>query len=304
MGQFVEPHTTLTEAIEQFDLDNAARRLTRSTRTQYSQSLRVFTDWCAGNDIRLVVDVTPSVVRQYLVNLSERLNAQGTPLSAEYVHGLARAVRRLFSFCADEGLVDKSPFTRIKMPKLPERVLTSLTPGEIQSVIQACKTRRDRAIVMLLIDTGIRANELCGLDVVDCDLDDGALLIRRGKGQKERYVYAGAKVRAAIRAYRAQRGQVLPNAPLFATDRGGRRMTTNGIVQLMRRLQERSGVQHATAHTLRRTFAIQCLRSGMDIHSLRLLMGHQDEFMLRKYLAFTQGDLKAAHDRHSPIDHL
>lgn len=295
---------TLQDAIDRFDLDNAARRLTASTRTQYKNSLRIFTNWCAAEGVGSVQAVTPTVIRRYLANLSERFNANGEPLSAEYIHGLARAVRRLFSFCAEDGLIDTTPFTKIKMPRLVQRVLTDLDAGEVEAVLRACKFRRDKAIVSLIVDTGIRANELCALTVADVNLEDGSILVRAGKGQKQRWLFAGKRTRTSLRLYVQERGQIRPGSPFFASQRGGGRLKTNSIVLLFRRLQRASGVRHATAHALRRTFAIACLRNGMDIHSLRLLMGHSDEFMLKKYLNFRKDDLRAAHDRHSPLDNL
>lgn len=304
IGAIVSRQITLYEAIQRFDLDNAARRLTASTRKQYVNSLRMFQTWCEGEGISLLTDVTTTVIRRYLVDLASRINAHGDPLSAEYVHGLARAVRRLFAFAVEDELITETPFKRIKMPRLPERVLIDLSPAEVEAVLRACKYRRDKAIVSLMVDTGIRANELCALNVEDADLDDGAILVRKGKGQKERWLFAGKRARTALRLYMLERGLARPSAPLFASQKGARRLITNSIVQLFRRLQRTSGVHHATAHALRRTFAIACLRSGMDIHSLRLLMGHSDEWMLRKYLNLTKGDLRTAHERHSPLDNM
>lgn len=124
------------------------------------------------------------------------------------------------------------------------------------------------------------------------------------KGQKGRYVYIGAAARKALRRYLAARDNPPAPAALFCALRGGRALTVNALVQAMRRLRLRSGVAAFSAHACRRTFAMSCLRSGMDIHTLRMLMGHSDIDVLRQYLDFTQSDLQAAHAKHSPLDGL
>jgi site-specific recombinase XerD len=190
------------------------------------------------------------------------------------------------------------------MPHVERKVLHALTAHEVGRVLRVCNNPRDKALIGFLLDTGVRAAEACSLNVGDVETRSGAVTVTQGKGQKGRIVYLGAAGRKTLRRYLMQRGNPPPTAALFVALRGGTRLTVNAIVQLMRRMRGRAGVPHLTAHALRRTFAIQCLRSGMDIHTLRMLMGHTDIDVLRRYLDFAQADLQAAHARHSPLDSL
>lgn len=294
----------LVEACETFFLDNAARRLTKPSQGYYTASLRQFTRWCDAQGVALLADVTPAHLRRYLVALQERTAPRGQPLSSAYVHNLMRAVRRFFAFCVEDGMLERTPFRAVKLPQVERKVLLSLTSEEVRRALRVCTTERDRALVLFLLDTGARAAEACSLTVGAVDMGSGAVTVERGKGQKGRYVFMGAAARKALRLYLATRGSPGPAAPLFTAQGSERPLTVNALVQLMLRLQERSGVPHLTAHALRRTFAINCLRNGMDIHTLRVLMGHTDLDVLRAYLDFAQADLQTAHAKASPVDRL
>lgn len=161
--------------------------------------------------------------------------------------------------------------------------------------------RRDRAIVLCLLDTGCRASEFVALSVGDVDTAAGAVMVRRGKGGKDRTVYLGVQARKALLRYLATRQAPAPSLPLWVTIRGGR-LTREGLRTLLRRLGERAEVEHCHPHTFRRTFALWSLRAGMNIYALRVLMGHADLAMLRRYLALVETDLQDAHRRHGPVD--
>lgn len=300
----MDTHSTLSDALALFALDNAARRLTPRTQAGYAASLHLFAAWCAEQGATRLVDITPALLRRFQIALQARSTVQGKPLSSVYIHNLLRAVRRLLAFCVAEELLARSPFGTVRMPKVERKVLHALTSEELGRVLAACKTPRDKALVGFLLDTGARAAELCSLTVGALDMQSGAVLIERGKGQKGRYVYLGAQGRKALRRYLVTRNNPPAGAPLFCALRGGRPLTPNAIVQLMRRLRRTSGVVNLSAHACRRTFALACLRSGMDVHTLRLLMGHSDIDVLRQYLDLADSDLQRAHAQHSPLDAL
>jgi integrase/recombinase XerD len=113
-----------------------------------------------------------------------------------------------------------------------------------------------------------------------------------------------ARTRKQVKRYFIERGKVQPHEPVFVSERHTGRLRVDSIVQLMERLQERSGVAHCTCHTFRRTFALSCLRNGMNIYVLARLMGHADINILRQYLPLLEGDLQEAHARFGAVDNL
>ena len=172
------------------------------------------------------------------------------------------------------------------------------------------------------MDTGLRATEFASLHVGSIDARSGLVTVF-GKGQKQRQVRVGATARGAIIKMLGYRAEAAPrsgaprsgDAPLRTAYDGltgqevgagerVRSLTMHGIQVLLRRLGERAGVTPCGPHRFRRTFALWCLRDGMDLHSLRVLMGHSTLAVLQRYLALAGEDVERAHAAHSPVDKL
>ena len=175
-------------------------------------------------------------------------------------------------------------------------------PGGVPS----CSTRptalRDRAILLALVDTGVRSSELCNLKVGDFDVTRDQLRIRQGKGAKDRFVYVGAVTSKAIWKYLAGRKPAAkaPDA-LFAT-RTGTHMDRNALDNLIEACAKRAGVEHAYPHRFRHTFAITFLRNGGSPLELQALPGHEKLDMVNIYVRLAQVDLQEAQKRASPAD--
>ncbi|MCC6167436.1 MAG: tyrosine-type recombinase/integrase [Caldilineaceae bacterium] len=285
-------------AFDMFLLDCEARRLTPGTRQFYTAKLSLFIRWCDEQGIHTLQQLTAHDLRRYLVHLSRR------KLSSQYQHNLARAIRTFLNFCVRDELLAVSPFAKVQMPRLEKKLLTALSPTEIHTVLRSCHTERDKALCLFLLDSGVRASELIALNLADVDMKSGLVTVHLGKGQKARTTYIGARTRKELRRYLATRPKAKPHAPLFLSELTGGRLTVDGLVQVMGRLQERSGVSTCTCHTFRRTFALNCLRNGMNIYVLARLMGHADITILRQYLPLVEDDLQEAHARFGAVDNL
>ena len=156
--------------------------------------------------------------------------------------------------------------------------------------------------MLTLLDTGLRAAEFCGLRTGDVDMRSGLCTVL-GKGQKQRTVRVGAKARGAIARMLAMRGEVDPGDPLWE-GHTGEPLGIHGLQTLLHRMGRSAGVMPCAPHRFRRTFALWCLRDGMDLHSLRMLMGHSSLDVLQQYLALAGQDVERAHKAHSPVDKL
>jgi len=241
-------------------------------------------------------DITPGHVRSYFAELQHHGYSRHT------VNDYARPVKTMLRFWHVDGVLETDVMQRVKMPRADNRVLPALSEGEVKRLLQACETRRETALLLFLLDTGVRAAECCAINVADCDLHTGAIRIEHGKGGKRRTVYLGTQARRSLMRYLLERGNP-QYGPLFASVNTGAYMTPNGLLQVFRRLSDRAGV-HVSPHTLRRTFALTCLRNGMDVRRLAALMGHSDIDVLRPYLAIAEHDLQAAHEQYGPVDAL
>ena len=133
--------------------------------------------------------------------------------------------------------------------------------------------QRDLALVLLMIDTGIRLSELAALKVADVDLIEGRCRVM-GKGSRERVVPVGRRTRKALRASLSVRRPGSTNEPLFSGPRGSS-LSGRGVHQLVGRLARRAGIEtRCSPHVLRHTFARAFLTNGGDVFSLQRILGH------------------------------
>lgn len=160
--------------------------------------------------------------------------------------------------------------------------------------------QRDRAILLTLLDTGLRAAELCALDIADVNLSTGEALVKHGKGGKRRTVIISAKTRRELVRYLRGRDGA---GPLFVGETGDR-LKYSGLRQIVRRLSLAAGLPEVPLHAFRRAFAINALRAGMNLITLQRLMGHSSLATTAKYLAFVTDDLHKAHEAAAPVDRL
>jgi integrase/recombinase XerD len=185
------------------------------------------------------------------------------------------------------------------MPRLEKKRLPVLSVDQLREILKACNVR-DKAIVLFMVDSGLRRAEVCALNWQDVDMSNGLVKVRLGKGRKDRSAVVGATTRRALLAYR--RTIVDRDGALFLS-RSNKRLTGEGLRLLFRRLRLETGIQ-ITAHALRRTFVILSLRNGMDVLHLQAMLGHSDLTMVFHYAQMVDEDLLQAHKAHSPVDNL
>jgi len=279
----------LVDWIEGFMLDRRAQQVSKGTIQFYEKKFKKFLSWCAMQKIATVDEVDAHALRKFIVYLEEEGHNRGGVIA--YI----KALRAFFNWYALET-DSPSPMKRIKTPK---PILDPLEPAKAEDIIAMIKVcdMRDKAILLFLLDTGVRARELIQINVADVNFITGTIRILHGKGGKSRIVFIGRKTRKALRAYVKHTGS------LFQTADGGR-FTYSGLRQVMRRKAEKAGVPVPALHSFRRLFAITMLRNGVDIYTLQLLMGHADLQVLKRYLKLTQTDSLLAHQKGSPVEKL
>lgn len=187
---------------------------------------------------------------------------------------------------------------RIRAPRYTERVIEPLSAEELRKLIAHAGTVRNRAIVLTLVDSGLRVSELCALTVGDYNA--GRLHVRKGKGGKARYAVVGNRTQKAIWRYMAQRGESRDDYPLFAS-RTGRHLRRDNLRAIVARMGKRAGVAHVHPHRFRHTFAINYLRNGGNVLELRELLGHSSLTMVMRYARIAEQDINESR-KHSPVD--
>ena len=287
----------LNDAKELFLLDGQARRLTSSTLKFYRLKIGDFIHWLQDNHITGVTDVTPIDIRRYLVHLQQR----GLRDSSQHDH--ARAVKTFFNYCVRDELIDKSPFDKVKMPKQVLRLPVVLSDDEIRRALRV-KLQRNRLIVRFILDSGVRAAELLALNVEDVDLATGVVVVKLGKQQKQRLTIIGGITRKEVKRWLIERNHPAGYEPLVTATTTGARLSMPGLMSAFRLMQEETGIDNLTTHTLRRTMATKSLENGMDAYVLANLLGHTDLQMLRRYAAVNQKLVREVGERYSVIDNM
>ena len=281
-------------ALSIFLLDGQARQFSDDTIDSYRSRLRTWCTWLAGQGITSLEAITSTHIRQYLVF------RQTVDNSATTVHTEARALRAFCNFCMREKWLAVSPMHTVPMPRKPKKILSSVPIVDVRRVLRVTD-ERETVIVLLLLDTGIRSSELCALNRSDIDLATGAVRVQKGKWAKERQVYIGARTIKALLRYWAAVGE---HTPAVLTERGARVLTRGTLRRTLLRIGKRIGISGLLPHALRRTFAIESLRAGMNIYVLQRLMGHEDIETLRQYLPLIESDMIDASRKFGVVSRL
>ena len=221
-----------------------------------------------------------------------------------------RAIRAFAGFLEREGLVEVSPMTGVDIPRVPQSMPKILNAQEIQKLLRAAKSGtwygiRNHAMLAMFLDTGLRLSELINLTAADVDLHSQSILVRNGKGSKDRQVYIGRTLARALRRW----AEVRPyghEADAYFSTRDGRRLDKRNIARIIERISSRArmGEQRIHPHLLRHTFATHFIKNGGDPFSLQRLLGHSDIKTTMIYVNLAGNDLRNAHAKASPLDRL
>jgi len=209
----------LDDAYTDFILSRQAMLCKPSTLRFYRFTAGKFIEWLKINNVNSPEVIAACHVRAYLAELD------GKDLSDSYINGHARAIRTLIRFLYKEQYVLE--LITFEMPTIDRKRLLVLSVSDLNRVIKACHTPRNKAVVLLIADSGIRRAEICALNWGDIDIATGLIRIVKGKGGKYRSVVIGANTRRALLAYRRT---VKHNEydPLLQT-KNGSRLTPGGL---------------------------------------------------------------------------
>src|SRR6266540_2181591 len=243
---------------------------------------------------RSVEELSPPELRSWLVELR-------TTLAPVSIAGYVRGLRAVGNWLATDGLAEARALRTLARPRVPHKIMEPLSDADLRRLLAVADVR-DRAILLLLLDTGLRVSEAAGISLGDLRADASIKVM--GKGAKERIVPVGAATRQAIGRYLAQRKAGSADEQLF-TSQAAERLTLTGIQQLLVRLRARAGVgARCNPHTFRHTFARNYLLNGGDVFTLQRMLGHTSLEMVRRYVALADGDVALRHRAASPADHL
>jgi len=293
--------TVVKKAVDQFLRSLRQRNASVHTIKAYRGDLDEFAAYAGSRGWKQIDHVT---IRGFLSRLYEK------GLGKTSVARSLAAVRSLYSWLAQEGVVEQNPAALVSTPKLPKKLPRVPTIEEMNGVLDgkmpevAAFPERDRLMLELLYGCGIRNSELTGINLDDIRLSTEAILIR-GKGKKERYVPFGDSVKAALAAYLPVRQQMLANskknnAGLLINWRSGR-LTTRSVGRIIKKIAVAKGLSpDVHPHTLRHAFGTHMLEEGADLRAIQEMLGHERLSTTQRYTQLSIKHVLHVYDQTHP----
>lgn len=299
----------LSDAIDGYLLDAKSRRLSLNTLRDYGNTFHKFV-LLMGSTAEFEAITIPDI-RNFLASYPD--------VKSKTIRNYHCALSALWQWAKLEGIVPANIIRDVKVPRADSRVIVPFTPAEIRAMLNVsvkatgvyngrevkyklANATRNKAIVLLMLDTGVRASELCNARIKDCDLQASRIKVF-GKGRKERIIEFSAITGKSIWRYLAERRDHTEDDWLFLADEG-RQMRLNTLRLLIGRIGERAGVKGAHPHRWRHTFAVMALVNGMDAFTLQTSLGHSSMDMVRRYLNVAQVDTGRIQRKASPVANL
>lgn len=305
-------------AINEFTVGRRSLGRKRATLQFYQARLRKFVRFLEKRGVSEMEEISRSEVRAFFAHLYERVDKQ--ELSEATVAAHDRALRAFCAFCTAEKWMESNPMKSRPRVKAPEKLPDTLSLEEIDLLLAACGDdelgRRDRTLMLLMLDTGLRAAEVCALTLDDVMLngDRGKVTVKAesNKNATERTVPIWTDTVEAIKAWL----EVRPSeaAALFVAWNGNkltvRPLTADGLNQMMRRRAKQAGVNghqrwcHIWRHTFAKNYVLGNGNVSGDLETLRRLLGHKKLETVKIYLGFKNEDLERRHWELSPVRRL
>jgi integrase/recombinase XerC len=310
-----QPRTIVEHATDDFLRHLRERNASPHTIKAYTGDLDVFAAYIGKRDWKTIDHIA---IRGFLSHLYDK------GLSKTSVARALAAVRSLYRWLAQEGVVEQNPAKLVSTPRLAKKLPRVPTIEEMNSMLDgkmpevASFPERDRLLFELLYGCGIRNSELVGINLEDISLSNQAILIR-GKGKKERYVPFGGSALQALSVYLPWRQQLLAtlrNAPkktipakstpakfmpaLLVNQRGGR-LTTRSVGRIVKRIAVAKGLSpEVHPHTLRHAFGTHMLEEGADLRAIQELLGHERLATTQRYTQLSVKHVMNVYDQTHP----
>jgi site-specific recombinase XerD len=313
---------TLDDAIQAFldvrHLDNCSPKTMRT----YRQRLGYLATWLKQDKgITDVEQLTVDHLRGWMGYLKQTPTYRGQAMSDESIHSYGQSMLAFCHWLEQEEKLPKPITTRFKLPRMEKKFVPTFTADEVKRLLLACEagkqfspaqrnalTARNRAIVSLFLDSGIRLNELVGLRLGDIDKSTQVLLVHR-KGNKWQQVPVSREGFKPLHTYLSKHRAVLADSEVarkddqvFLTDEG-KPLTMWGVSMLFKRLQKKTGIdgKRVGAHNCRRYMATTQLADGRSPLDVKRQLGHSSLVMTDHYASLSVEQLRKSHEQHSPL---
>jgi integrase/recombinase XerD len=295
----------------------ASRGYSPQTLHIRNDGLRRFIRWADERGIRTPQEVTRPILERYRRHLYHYRKNNGDPLSFATQQQRLMPLRTFFKWLARENHILSNPASELELPRVHRRLPAHILSREEVEQIMALPLRpdeqgrldpkglRDRAILETLYSSGIRRTELIHLKLYDVDLKNGTLVVREGKGRKDRYVPLGSRAIHWIRRYIEDvRPELViePDTGVLFLHEFGELFTKNRLTDLVKKYVRAVGIGHGACHLFRHAMATQMLENGADIRFIQAILGHSQLSTTEIYTHVTIVKLKEVHALTHPAE--
>lgn len=295
---------TLNDAILEFMIDQRTRGNSAATLSYYDNVLGFFYDFTGNIEVN---DLTLQLCREYYLKLSE--GDRKTVSIQSYIRGL----RAFLNWLYNNEYINTDICNKFKLPKATREVIDVLTDDEIHKLFSSIGDRswlalRNRLIIALMLDSGLRRHEVVTLTMSSVHFSDRYIIVKQGKGDKQRIVPIGEFTADILARYLKATAFCPEREALLikvSDDRyGWDAITDITLKQLFRKLKRRTGISKLHPHLLRHTFATRYLENGGNIYTLQAILGHSSLEMVKRYLHLANTRIRRDFPQFSPLDNL
>jgi integrase/recombinase XerD len=291
-----------------------ARHFSAGTIEWNENELRFFLGWCEERSLRNPTEVTRPILERYQRWLYYYRKPSGQPLSIATQHKRLAGVLAFFRWMAKGNLILFNPASELELPRLdrrlPRQVLSVAETEQIMNLpdVTTASGIRDRAILETLYSTGIRRAELVNLGLYDVHRDQGTLMVRLGKGRKDRVVPIGERALSWIEKYLVEVRPTLVMEPDDGTlfiSHFGQAYSPHWVTEIVRTYVIQAGIgKTGGCHLFRHTMATLMLESGADIRFIQAMLGHAKLETTSIYTYVSIRKLKEIHELTHPASRL
>lgn len=229
-------------------------------------------------------------IRYYLAELKEK-GCQNRSIENQRAN-----ISAFFQWMFTEEIIQRNPCAKIAPIKCEEKVRLPFTAVQLDALRLACRSEKERAMIEVLVSSGIRCEELTNLEVGDIDIRNRTVLVRNGKGGKSRKTFMSDVASDHLEKYLNERKDT--QTTLFLA-RTGDKYSPRGIEDMISKIGRRANVENVHPHRFRRTFATNLYKRGMDIHEIQRLMGHSNVQTTLGYIYTDDEQIRAAYSKYA-----
>ena len=329
IGGFFMTNLSFDRQIDEYMVYCRSRQLREKTMASYEQTLRLFERWCKEQmGIESVDKVTESVVRRYIndlqsrgkysfyadesakeVNYPERRRDYRQPVSTVTINNYIRNLSAFFNWLDNDYLLKKNPMKKVRQIKVNRTAKEYISDNDFKKLTGSLdrsyfSEHRDYAMIMLMMDSGMRLGECSSLLVSDIQLARHQIVLRAEmtKGRKDRTVFFSQRTESILRRWLQYKDRYVDSDYLFPVQySGGCIQVRNFEINFKKYLQRAELKDTISPHCLRNNFAKRCLMNSMDIYTLSRLLGHSSVTVTEQaYLDLTEEDIGRRYQNFSP----